>query len=516
MTVVYIVVAAFVGGIVIYLSNRAKANSLLGKAQLELSRAETEIKDKKREAETEIQNKKREFELEKKEELYRLRTNFERETKEKTKGLNELSQRLMVREESLERQIMEIEKGKEKLTAEKQKLEKEKKEIKALGVKQREKLERIAGMSADEAKKELLDSVKKEAQQEAIQIIREVEKEAKETANEKAREIVATAIQRCAVEEVSEISSSTIALPDNEMKGRVIGKEGRNIKAFEVLTGVDVVVDDTPETVSISCFDPLRRKIAEESLKRLIADGRIHPARVGDVVKEVKEQLEQIIREEGQQAALEMGISDLHSELIDLLGRLKYRTSYGQNVLHHSKEVAYIGGMIASELGADPVRAKRACLLHDIGKAVSHETNGSHALVGAELAKRYGESPEIVHAIAAHHEDKPIDTILAILVQASDAISAGRPGARRETLEKYLKRVKELEEAAYSFEGVRTVYAMRSGRELWVIVEPEEMDDQRARKLSGEIAQKIEKEMNYPGQIKVTVIREIRSTDFAK
>lgn len=521
MTVVYIVLMLFGGltggwAVTTFLLNRVRAKSLLNKAQLELSHAEEEIRDKKKRAEEEISGERREFNLEKKEKLHQLRADFEKETREKSKELHKLSETLIRREESLERQVVEIEKGKEKLTTEKQKLEKEKKEIKTLGVKQKEELERIAGMSSDEAKKELLETVKKEAQQEAAQIIQKVEREAKETAAEKAREIVAIAIQRCAVDEVTDATVSTVSLPDDEMKGRVIGKEGRNIKAFEALTGVDLIVNDTPEAVVISCFDPLRRKIAEMSLKRLIADGRIQPARIEDVVEEAKKDMERIVHREGQHAAFEIGISDLHSELIDLLGRLKFRTSYGQNALEHSKEVASISGMMTAELDIDSVQAKRAGLLHDIGKAVSQESNGSHALDGAKLAEKYGESPEVVHAIEVHHEDKEIDTLLARLVQAADAISAARPGARRETLEKYLKRVKEMEDIAYSFDGVKTAYAIRSGRELRIMVRPKEIDDWQAEQLSREIAAEIEKKQSFPGQIKVTVIRELRSTDYAK
>jgi len=476
MIVVYVVLA-LVGGLVggwaftTFLLNRVKAKSLLNQAKEGLSRAEEKIKNKKREAE-----------LERKEELHRLRTEFEKEAGKKNEELHNLSKRLIDREEVLDRHMAEIEKGKEKLTAEKQKLEKEKEEIKALGVKQKEELERIAGMSAGEAKKKLLETVRKEAEEEAAQIIHEVERkakeviqkveqEAKETAGKKAREIIATAIQRCAVDEVAEDFTSTVSLPNDEMKGRVIGREGRNIKSFQALTGVDLIVNsDTPETVVISCFDPLRRKIAQISLERLIADTRIHPGRIEEIVERTKKEMEQVIHEEGQGAALDMGISDLPSELIDALGRLKFRTSYGQNVLQHSKEVAHLAGMMAAEMNTDPNQAKRAGLLHDIGKAVSQESNGSHALDGAKLAEQWGELEEIVHAIAAHHEDEPIKTILAILVQVADAISAARPGARREVSEKFFKRVRKMEEVACSFTGVKKAYAIQAGRELRVVV----------------------------------------------
>ncbi len=528
MTVVYLVVAAVVAVALTYLVIRVRANSVLNETRSKLSQtkeeirnkkgeAEAEIRNKKGEAEAEIRNKKRELELEKKEKFQQLREDFDKETKEEKEELHNLSKRLTVREESLDGRLQEIEKGKERIEKREQEFTEERKEISTLKKECREELERTAGISANEAKKELLDAVKKEAQQEVTQIIRKIEQEAKETANKKAREIVATAIQRCAVDEVTERVISTITLPNDEMKGRVIGKEGRNIKTFEALTGVDVLVDDTPGTVTISCFDPVRREIAKLSLKRLIADGRIQPGRIEDVVEKSKKEIGQIIHDEGQRITLEMGISDLDSEIVNLLGRLKYRTSYGQNVLQHSKEVAIIAGMMAAEMKANVPHARRAGLLHDLGKAVSKESNSSHASDGAELAKRYGESSEIVHAIAAHHEDEPIDTILAMLVQAADAISAGRPGARREDFEAYLKRIEELEKIAYSFEGVKNAYAIRSGRELRIMVEPERINDEESRKLSGEIAGRIEGgELKYPGQIRVTVIRELRSTDYAK
>jgi len=362
----------------------------------------------------------------------------------------------------------------------------------------------------------LLESIKKEAKEEAIKIIQEAEKEAKEVANKKARMIIATAIQRCSVDQVAESAVSIVPLPSEEMKGRVIGREGRNIRTFEALTGVDLIVDDTPEAVAISCFDPLRRKIAEISLQRLIADTRIHPARIEEVVIKAKKEVEELIKEEGQKVVFDMGISDIAPELVELLGKLKFRTSYGQNVLRHSIEVAYIAGIMAAEIGIDQGLAKRAGLLHDIGKAVDQEMEGPHALIGAHLAKRYGENPEVVHAIAAHHEDKPAETILAVLIQAADAISASRPGARKEVLEAYLKRIETLEEIANSFKGVDKAYAIQAGREIRIIVQPNKITDEEAAALSKEIAGKIEKELSYPGQIKVTVIRELRAVEYAK
>lgn len=518
MTVVYVIVAAIVGGAAIYLWSRIRAKSLLNEAREKSSRVDEEIRGKIREADGEISHKRREFELEKKEKLHKLNEDFEEGTREKRKELHELSERLIVREESMDSRLQEIEKKKERIQKTEQEFMKKREKIAALKGECRKELERIAELSTDQAKRDLLENVKKEAQKDAAQIVRKAEQEAKEEAGKKARKIIAIAIQRCAVSEATENSSVTLTLPNDEMKGRIIGREGRNIRTFEALTGVDLVVDDTQGSVVISCFHPLRRKIAEISLERLIKDTRIHPARIEEVVEKVKGEMEEKIQEEGEGAAFDLGISDLPSKLNDLLGRLKYRTSYGQNVLEHSKEVARIASMFAAELGADYNLAKRAGLLHDIGKAVDHEIEGSHALIGADLAEKYGESPEIVHAIAAHHEDegKEINTVLAILTQVADAVSAARPGARKEAFEAYLKRIEELEKIACSFAGVNNAFAVHAGREIRIMVEPDDISDDEARELSRDIAAEIEKELKYPGQIKVTVIRELRSTDFAK
>lgn len=501
----YIILGLLGGWAITTLLSRVRARSLLNKARFKLSRVEEEVR-----------NRRREIELEKKEELHRIRASFEKETREKSDELHKLSKRLIEREETVDRRLLEMEGKRKEILVEEQRLEKEREKIRGLEIKRREELEKIAGISTAEAKRSLLDTIKKEAKEEAAQIIQKVEREAKETANKKARKIIATAIQRCAVDEVADTVISTLSLPNDEMKGRVIGREGRNIRTFEALTGVDLIVDDTPETVVISCFNPLRRKIAEISLERLIADTRIHPARIEEIVEKAKKDMEEILHEEGQRAAFDMGISDLPTQLINLLGRLKFRTSYGQNVLQHSKEVSYIASIMAAEVKADYIQAKRAGLLHDIGKAVDQEIEGSHALIGARLAERYGESPEIVHAIAAHHEDRQTETTLAILIQASDAVSAARPGARKEVLEAYLKRIGELEEIAHSFAGINRAYAIQAGRELRIMVQPQEINDERATELCREIANKIEKELNYPGQIKITVIRELRSIEYAK
>jgi len=500
------ILAGVVGAWVITtLIARIKAKSLLAKA-----------KDRLVEADEEVEKKRREIELEKKEELHRIRNAFEKDTQEKRDELHRLSKKLIEREEVLDHRLEELEQRNKRISTEEQKLEKDKEITKDLQIRWREELERVAGISTEEAKRSLLESIKKEARNEAAQIIQQVEKEARETANKKARKILAIAIQRCAVDEATDTVISTLTLPNDEMKGRVIGREGRNIRTFEALTGVDLIVDDTPETVVISCFDPIRRKIAEVSLERLIADSRIHPARIEEIVEKTKSDIEEITQEEGQRTAFDIGISDLSSELTNLLGKLKYRTSYGQNVLQHSKEVAYIASIIAAEINADYIEAKRAGLLHDIGKAVDQEMKGPHALIGAHLAERYGESASIVHAIAAHHEDQTAEDILAILMQIADAISAARPGARKEVLEAYLKRIEELEQIANSFSGVENAYAIQAGRELRIIVQPQEITDGDANELSRKIAQQVEKELKYPGQIKITVIRELRATEYAK
>jgi len=505
LNLIYILLGISVGGVIVALIDKVRAHSLLNKARYKLSQIEEEIK-----------NRKREFELEKKEELHRIRVNFERETEERRDELHRLSKRLIEREEALEHRLQELEREEREISLKGKELEEIRENLRDLEIKERQKLEKISGMSAQEAKESLLENVRKEVKEEAARIVQDAEIEAKETASKKARGIIATAIQRCAVNHVSESVVSVVSLPNDEMKGRVIGREGRNIRAFEALTGVDLIVDDTPEAVVISCFDPLRRKIAEISLERLIADTRIHPARIEEVVEKVKKEMEELIQEEGQQVIFDMGISDLSSELVKLLGKLKFRSSYGQNVLEHSKEVAYIASIMAAEIGADCLQAKRAGLLHDIGKAADQELEGPHALIGAHFARQYGESPEIVHAIAAHHEDKPAETTLAILIQASDAISAARPGARKEVLEAYIKRLENLEKIANAFSGVNKAYAIQAGREIRIIVQPQEISDEMAIELSRKIAIKIKRELSYPGQIKVTVIREFRSVEYAK
>ncbi len=494
-----------VGGIVTILWDKFKANSLSNRIQREAAQVEEEIKTKRRE-----------IRLEKKEEIHRIRTEFEKETRGKRDELHRLSERLIGREETLDRRIRDLERKEKEMKSEEGKIEERKEQIEELENQYRLELEKVAGISSEEAKRILLETIKEEAKEEAIQIIQKTENEAREIANKKAKMIIAIAIQRCSVDQVAESAISIVSLPNEEMKGRVIGREGRNIRTFEALTGVDLIVDDTPETAVISCFDPLRRKTAELSLERLVADTRIHPARIEEVVEKAKKEVEELIKEEGQQVAFDMGISDLPLELTNLLGRLKFRTSYGQNVLLHSKEVAYIASILAAEIGINQKLAKRAGLLHDIGKAVDQEIEGPHALIGTRLAKRYGENPEVVHAIAAHHEDEPAETTLDVLIQAADAISASRPGARKEVLEAYLKRIETLEKIAISFSEVDKAYAIQAGREIRIIVQPNRVTDEKTAGLSREIAAKVEKELSYPGQIKVTVIRELRAIEYAK
>ncbi len=474
-------------------------------------------------AKKEAESIKKEAEYKAKDILYQMKQEFEKETKEKKEQLEAQEKRLISKEESLEKKIEQIEK-REQMILEREKqldellkeIEQKRKEIEQLKDEHKKRLEQLAGMSAEEAKQMLIKSMEEEAKNEAAKLIRKIESEAKAQADKKAKEILALAIKRYASETVSEQTVSVVHLPNEEMKGRIIGREGRNIRAIEAATGVDVIIDDTPEAVILSGFNPIRREVARIALERLIYDGRIHPARIEEVVAKVKEEIEEAIKEAGEKAAFDVGVHGLHPELIRLLGKLKYRSSYRQNVLQHSIEVSFMCGIMAAELGLDEKKAKRAGLLHDIGKAVDHEVEGPHALIGADLAKKYGESEDIVHAIAAHHEDVPPESILDILVQAADTLSGARPGARREMLETYIKRLKDLEEIAMSFEGVTKAYAIQAGRELRVIVEGSMVSDDQAYMLCRDIARKIEKELTYPGQIKVTVIRETRAVEYAK
>jgi len=448
---------------------------------------------------------------------------WEKEARELRKEIHAHENRLQQKEENLDRKQDQIEQrvnelsGKEnQLRQQTDQLQKKTAEIEQLHLEQRAQLEKISGMSGEQAKQQLLDAMLSEAKHDAAKSIKLIEDEAREIADRKAKMIMALAIQRYAGDFVAEKTVSVVPLPSDEMKGRIIGREGRNIRAIEAATGIDLIIDDTPEAVVISGFNPVRREVAKISLERLIADGRIHPARIEELVEKATEEVDEAIKDAGEQATFDVGVHGIHPEIIKLLGMLKYRTSYGQNVLVHSIEVAFLCGMMASELGINVKQAKRAGLLHDIGKAVSHELEGSHAVNGGELARKYGESPKIVHAISAHHEDEKPDTVLAILVQAADALSGARPGARRETLETYVKRLRDLEQIGTSFGGVTGCFAIQAGREIRVMVSSDEISDEQSHVLAKDIAHKIEQEMTYPGQIRVNVIRETRAVEYAK
>ncbi|WP_234978598.1 ribonuclease Y [Anaerosalibacter sp. Marseille-P3206] len=474
--------------------------------------AEKIIEDAKRNSET----LKKEVLLEAKEEVHKMRTDIERESRERRNELQKLERRLVHKEETIDRKSESIEKKEDLVVKKANELDEKEVLLNELYERQVDELERLSGLTSDEAKELLLNDVRKEIIHESAIMVKEMENKAKEEAEKKAREIISIAIQKCAADHVTESTVTVVPLPNDEMKGRIIGREGRNIRTLETLTGIDLIIDDTPEAVVLSGFDPIRREVARIALEKLIVDGRIHPARIEEMVEKAKKDVENIIREEGEQAAFETGVHGLHPEIIKLLGRLKYRTSYGQNVLRHSIEVSHLAGVIAAELGADIKIAKRAGLLHDIGKSVDHEIEGPHVTIGVDLAKRYKESKEVLHAIEAHHGDVEPVTVEAVLVQAADAISAARPGARRETLEAYIKRLEKLEEIANSFDGIEKSYAIQAGREIRIMVKPEVINDDEIVHTARDIVKRIEAELDYPGQIKVNVIRETRAIEYAK
>ena len=462
------------------------------------------------------ESKKREATLEAKEEILRSRKEYEKEEKERSADLQKQERRLQQKDENIDRKTDAIEKKEEALAQKHAALDKENEEIKIIKRSQTEMLERISGFTADEAKKYLIEQVESEVTHETALKIKEIEARAKDEADQYARDIVASAIQRCAADHVAEITVSVVPLPNDEMKGRIIGREGRNIRTIETLTGVDLIIDDTPEAITVSCFEPVRREVARLALEKLIADGRIHPTHIEEMVAKARREVDAVIKSEGERAVLETGVRGLHPELVKMLGRLHYRTSYGQNVLQHSIEVAHLAGMMAAELGADVATAKRAGLLHDIGKAVDHELEGTHVALGVEFLRKYHEREDVIHAVQAHHNDVEPQTVVACLVQAADAISAARPGARRENIENYIKRLEKLEEITGSYPGVETSYAIQAGREVRVMVKPEQVSEDDMVILARELAKRIESELEYPGQIKVHVLRETKVIEYAK
>ena len=507
------VIAFFVGGALCFFVGVQYRRKV---AEAELGSAEEEAKRILSDAIKSAESRKKEALVEAKDEIYKMRTEAEKDVKERRSEVTRQERRLVQKEESLDRKLENLEKKDETLQQKIKETEGKLAEAEEIKKRQFEMLERISGLTIDQAKEYLLKNLEEELTHEKTLMVAQFEQQTREESEAKAREIISTAIQRCAADHVAEATVSVVPLPNDEMKGRIIGREGRNIRTLETMTGVDLIIDDTPEAITLSSYDPVRREIARIALERLIQDGRIHPARIEETVEKARKEVEAKIKQDGERAVLEIGIHSIHPELVKLLGRLRYRTSYGQNVLDHSLEVAHIAGMMAAELGADVNGAKRAGLLHDIGKALTHEVEGSHVNIGVDVARKYKENQNILHAIEAHHGDVEPRTIVACLVQAADAISAARPGARRENVENCIKRLQKLEEIANSFEGVEKCYAIQAGREIRILVKPEVVKDDQTILVAREIAKKIESELDYPGQVKVHVVRESRAIEYAK
>ncbi|MCL2215588.1 MAG: ribonuclease Y [Defluviitaleaceae bacterium] len=513
MMAVYVAIAAAVALVVGFFAGatyrKKVAESILGSAEVQ---AENLVEEAKRNAEARA----KEMLLEAKEESIKTKNEAEKDAKERRNELQRLEKRLLQKEEVLDRKIEKAQEKEEQVKKKEEKLEAQQSEVTEVLANQHKELERIAGMSKEEAKKILIISIEQEARFESAKMIRDIELQAKSEADKKAKDILANAVQRCAVDHVAETTVSVVSLPSDEMKGRIIGREGRNIRALESLTGIDLIIDDTPEAVILSGFDPMRREIARIALEKLVLDGRIHPTRIEEMVEKARREVEVQIKEEGEAATFETGVHGIHPELTRLLGKMKFRTSYGQNVLKHSIEVAYLCGLIAGELGADISLAKRAGLLHDIGKAVDHDMEGSHVSIGASLCKKYKESDLIINAVEAHHGDVEPTNIISVIAQIADSISGSRPGARRETLEAYIKRLQNLEAIADAFDGVEKSFAIQAGRELRIVVIPDEVNDTALTLLARDIAKRIENELEYPGQIKLSLIRETRAIEYAK